>query len=646
MSVREVPAVPAALGVRGRLDARAAGWPDARAALLGFGSTALLAAFDGGFFPTTWGWMALAFSWTAALALCLREKARVRAVELAVPGLFAALLAWVLLSLVWTASATKTVLEAERLLVYVTAALAAVLLVRSRSYAALLAGVWAGVSLVSAYALLTRLFPERLGVIDPVADNRLSEPLGYWNALGIFAAVGALLALGLAARGRSLLVRGLAAGSTIILVPTVYFTFSRGAWIALAVGLAAALILDRLRLQLLAALIVLAPWSGAAVWIGAHSEGLTSVAPSLSLAAREGRRLAWVVVALAIVAAVAMVVLALAERRIRVPRSARVAFGAGLAGIAVIGLVVVFTRYGTPPTLAARAYDAVSAPPPRLEGNLNRRLFNLSSNARVYSWRVAWRDAEEHPMVGSGAGSYEQYWLRHRPVPGKVQDAHSLYLETLAELGPVGLALLVAGLALPLVGAGKARRHPLVPAAFGAYVAYLAHAGVDWDWEMPAVTVPALLCGLAILVAGRRDGKARPLTQPGRVGALLVVLAFSTFAFVALVGNSALAAAEAAVWSDPQKAETEAKKAVTWAFWSSEPWRVLAAAQSAKGDSAAARASLREAIAKEPRDWNLWYQLALASDDRRAIRAALAEAARLNPRSVEVAQLRTAIGVR
>ena len=63
-------------------------------------------------------------------------------------------------------------------------------------------------------------------------------------------------------------------------------------------------------------------------------------------------------------------------------------------------------------------------------------------------------------------------------------DAHSLYLETLAELGLVGLALLVLALAPPLVAGFRG----VEAAATGGYVAFLIHAGLDWDWELPAVT--------------------------------------------------------------------------------------------------------------------------------------------------------------
>lgn len=89
-----------------------------------------------------------------------------------------------------------------------------------------------------------------------------------------------------------------------------------------------------------------------------------------------------------------------------------------------------------------------------------------------------------------------------------MRDARSLYLETLSELGPLGLALLLVALGVPVYVAFRARRHPLVPAAFGAYVAYLLHAGVDWDWEMPAVTLTALFIGASIVVAARSPSAA------------------------------------------------------------------------------------------------------------------------------------------
>src|SRR5439155_6134165 len=124
--------------------------------------------------------------------------------------------------------------------------------------------------------------------------------------------------------------------------------------------------------------------------------------------------------------------------------------------------------------------------------NLNRRLFSLSGNYRKYNWHTAWQEVEAYPRLGSGAGTYDVYWFLHRRVPATVHDAHNLYLETLAELGPPGLLLLVLVLGVPLAAMRRARASPLAAVAFAAYAAYLVHAVIDWDWEMPAVTLAAL----------------------------------------------------------------------------------------------------------------------------------------------------------
>ena len=133
----------------------------------------------------------------------------------------------------------------------------------------------------------------------------------------------------------------------------------------------------------------------------------------------------------------------------------------------------------------------------------------MSSNGRIALWKGALHESSSHPLLGGGAGSYESWWLQHRKAPERVKDAHSLYLQTLAELGPLGLALLALALAVPLAVGIRARRRPLVPFAVAAYAAFLLHAAVDWDWQLPGVTLPAILCGAMVLVAGRTDEDAR-----------------------------------------------------------------------------------------------------------------------------------------
>ncbi len=131
---------------------------------------------------------------------------------------------------------------------------------------------------------------------------------------------------------------------------------------------------------------------------------------------------------------------------------------------------------------------------------------------RSLYYHVAWREYLAHPLLGSGAGTFGHYWLRWGDVAawGGALDTHSLYLETLAELGPIGLCLLGAFLLYPLRRALAHRSLPFVPAAAGAAIAFLVHAGLDWDWEMPAVVVAALGCAAVVAFAEPEQGDEEP----------------------------------------------------------------------------------------------------------------------------------------
>ena len=128
---------------------------------------------------------------------------------------------------------------------------------------------------------------------------------------------------------------------------------------------------------------------------------------------------------------------------------------------------------------------------------------HVSLGDRPVYWNVALADASDHVVLGSGAGSFDDYWLEHRPIPANVRDAHSLYLETVAELGIVGIALLLIALGAPLAAAARARENRLAATAAAAYIAFLVHAGLDWDWEMPVTTFAGLACGASLLVSPR-----------------------------------------------------------------------------------------------------------------------------------------------
>jgi O-antigen ligase len=237
---------------------------------------------------------------------------------------------------------------------------AALVLVSGReSREAILLGTLAGVAAVCLAGLADVAVggdPVGAFTADPGSEGRLAEPVGYSNALAVIAAMGGLIAfgLGLTARGG---VRIAYLAAIPLFVVTLFLTYSRGGWLALAVGLVAML---ALRL------------------------------PAL-------------------------------DRRIAIPLAAGVVLAALVAVVAV-----------------ARGFDSSTTTP----SSGVSRLTTVSGSNRGEYWGVAWRDVENHPAVGSGAGSWGRYWLRERPVPQPARDAHSLFLETLAELGPLGLALL------------------------------------------------------------------------------------------------------------------------------------------------------------------------------------------------------------
>ena len=173
-------------------------------------------------------------------------------------------------------------------------------------------------------------------------------------------------------------------------------------------------------------------------------------------------------------------------------RSRPIVAGFAIAVLAV-ALVVVASDRATPPARGATA----------------ERFADVGSNRADY-WRVALDSFAEHSLKGVGASGFRSEWLREREVREGAVDAHSLYLETGAELGVVGLLLLGAFLGGLGASAARAyRRDPVLAAGLCAGLAALAlHAGIDWDWELPALTLPALLLAGALLARDRSPVEA------------------------------------------------------------------------------------------------------------------------------------------
>ena len=567
---------------------------------------------SGGYFPRTWGAILLLEAITIAAVAILGARIDVGRRVWAVVGALAGLAVWELVSRSWAVAPDATILEAERTLVYAGAAACAFLVVTRDRSAELVLGVLVGTGVV----ILGGLGEHVLGSGQP--GDRLELPVGYWNALGILAATTLVLGLGLASGGEPPgWRRGLAAALATPAAAVLYLSLSRGSLLAAALGLTVLGVTSRSAAGLGRLVIVALPPAAAvllAARIGSFDETGATGGEIASLL---------VLTVLALVGA-ALAVWPPSIPLPRVERRTAIALGAAVGVLAVLGA-----------TLAGVHEVRQSRSTPASEMDTPDRLFSTSTSSRGDYWDVAVAMVEDAPVVGAGAGGFERLWLRERPALLYVRDAHNLYLETLGELGVVGLVLLLVALLTPLLGFTRAARVPAGRAALAAYIVLLAHAILDWDWELPAVTLCTIFLGVALIRLTTESDVREP--RRGTVAALLATAgALGVVAVVAHVGNGAAAEAQDALdRGDTATARREADRARRFAPWSAEPLRLRGEAELAEGRLEAGRRDLLRATERDPGSWYAWFELAVASDgDERA--HAVARARALNPLAPEL----------
>ena len=604
----------------------------AAAAVLGF------AWASGGYFPSEWGLATLAFLLLLVGTFFLADRIEIGGRAVALLGALAGLGAWQLSSTLWSASAAAPVLESERTLLYLAAAAALLLCVTPGTISALHEGIVAGATVVSIYALGTRLAPGTLGgAYDPSAGYQLAKPIGYWNALGLLVVFGLVLAAGAALR-RQQVRAPIAAAAAVPLSVCLYFTFSRGSLIALAAAfvLLVAFASNRTTAVLEVAAFCAAPAIG--VMLAARSAALTTAGATLQTAQAQGHKLAIQLAVLAVLAALGRVAVTRALAWRQPDRLADRRVGLAVA-VAVLGLGMVgVLQLGGPKAVADRAHAAFVSEPPATTAGLDRRLLSASGNGRSSYWRIAGEMVGRAPVLGEGAGAFARTWARDRPVPNEARDAHNLYLETLAELGAVGLLLVVALFAIPFSVLGRVREHPSAPAAAAGLAAFVVHAAIDWDWEIPLLTIIALACATSLLIVDPMRRSVR-LSRRVRVAALAPLGIAIALALVGHVGNRAAADALDALAADkPEAAAAAAQRAQSWMRWSIEGDQLLGEALAEADRVPAAQAVLLRASRKDPGEWSVWYDLASVSTGRERA-AAITRARDLNPLSVEVSAL-------
>jgi hypothetical protein len=467
----------------------------ARAVLLA-GPT-VLAFFSGGYFDEPRAWAGLVAWILVAIAAFVARPVlpRNRDGRLAVAGLLALAL-WALASATWAPLAGAAYHQGQIVMLYAGGLIAAAALLQDdRGIRAVEPAVAGGILLIVGYGISERLLPGVLQFSHSIsAQGRLEQPLTYWNAMGEVAAIGLVVCTRLAGDGgRPRLLRLLATAAAAPIGLGLYLSFSRGALFAAAAGLITLAVLAPWREQLRSGAVAVAAGVLAAA-AAAPFHGVTSLAGAQST--RESQGLI-VLLALAVIAGAA----ALGQRRlIRGERSQRLKLPRRAPVIALAAITA-----GLALAIVVGAKEKSTRP---LSGGASR-FETLQSNRYAY-WRVAVRAFRAEPLRGVGAGGWAVYWLRYRPIDEFAQDAHSLPLQTLGELGLIGLGLLATFLiGVALAARGAARASPALAAGpIAGCVAYIAHAPLDWDWEMPAVTLLALLLAGALIAAADRAPRA------------------------------------------------------------------------------------------------------------------------------------------
>lgn len=555
-------------------------------------------------------------------------------------GLLAAFAAWTLASASWSDLEARALIEYDRALLYVLAFLFCGSIARTPARVRWLVRLTALALLaVCATALVAKLLPAVLETPPNIEAPRLAWPLTYWNALGLVAALCLVLCGHLACDVREHpVVRVLGAAAAPVPATALVLTASRGGMGAAAAGTLAYLALARPRTAATGGLVAVAA-SAVAAWVAYHAEDLDRqvTAAAAESAGREMTLILAGCVLAAGAARAALLPLDARVARIQLPALRRPPVLAALAAAAIAVAAGGAVALDVPDRVHS-AYTEFKDDDVAV-GASTGRLRSLSGSGRVEHWRVAFESFREDRWRGRGAGTYADAWQVHRSAAGgNANDGHSLYVETLGELGIPGLALLAAALLTIVAGVALKARGPdrAQYAAIAAVVlAWALAAAFDWHWEMPAVTLPVLCLGGAALA--RAPGVRRPapawLTLGGRLAAIAACLAVAAVPWALARSQVALDRGVAAFErGDCATAQTAALQAVDRLKVRPEPWELLAYCAVRGGHEQLGVRSIDRAVRLDPHSARLRYNRALVlgvagRDPRPELRHTL----RLNP---------------
>jgi UDP-GlcNAc:undecaprenyl-phosphate/decaprenyl-phosphate GlcNAc-1-phosphate transferase len=660
--VQEFPVAREDRGL-GSLDKRAG----ACLILLGLGA-GLSPFFFAYYDALTWVPIGLAVTLLCAISVVLAPARPGAPAVLSLAGLLG-LGVWSLTSSAWAESVENAVLNGNRWLVYGALFVLLLALVSNDRRAALLLGAaTVGVSAV-ALSVTVRMLGPHPGAL--FLAGRLNSPLGYINGEGCLFAMGVWPWLALAESRRAALA-GPAAAMATLMACLALLSQSRGTALAIAGAMVLVVAIAPGRTRRVYGLLVL----GAAVALAApallhvydHAGGGAIAAGDSHAAARA--------TLLAALGAGVLWGLLVAGWRILAPRpersqNLRTIGSWALAIPLVIALVLSLAHAGRIATEASDQWhafvhvgEAGENSTPSSPATNRSRLLSGAGNRYDY-WRIAWHAWAAHPLGGVGAGNYARPYFQQRATTEDVDQPHSLELQSLSELGIVGLLLLACFVAGVVWGAVRMSRSAassqllrgLLVGGLGAFAAWLVQASVDWMQLLPGLTAIALVGATALLWPRARTPAVRTAAtafelRRALTGRRALALGALAIVIVLILAGASLSRqgladvfrsrAQRELDSDRTAALSDVNRSLDIDPDSVQAYYLKAAALARFDQPHAADAALYNALRREPANFVTWVLLGdVAARQGRPVvaRRYYREAHRLNPLNATLRQL-------
>jgi hypothetical protein len=609
-------------------------------------------ALDVGYEPDPWylgGLTLIALLCATAFGM---GRIRMSAASKAACAALFAYVVWSFASVLWAHDQGAAFLGSDRTLVYFAAFLTFAILPWRDIPARLAMGAAIGgigaIAIVTAAKLATASSPGPLYL-----GARLAYPLGYYNADAVMFMGAAAGAIALAAqRTTPVVLRVVGLSLAALCLQLAVLSQSRGWLFSAPIVLALMLILipGRLRLLLFALAAGLAAAVVAPALLDVYGKatpgGETLSQPRLNAVLHaQGNHAVKAMLVADIVLAVLATAAVILDRRLhlspraqrRLDRTSRIAAVAiALAGFAV-ALVAV---HGDPIGRVERAWKSFAHTPTPTGGG-SSHFTTLASN-RSDIWRVALHEFAHNPLGGLGQDNFAASYIRLRHTYEQPRWTHSIEMRLLTHTGLVGGLLFAAFLVAASMAALRGRRgveRTTAGILLVFLVVWLVQGSIDWFWEYPALSVPALAFTAA---AGALD-RVTPLPAPPRhkrlsIAAVLaaVLLGIGALLALAIPFVAARRAREATVvWqTQPARAYEQVRSASNLLPFDPQLYLLGGSIALNLGEYPQARAWLVEAESHDDRNWLTPFALGLVEGEEGRLKGAKAQLSRaelLNP---------------